>query len=55
MDPEPFRFHGGSLLRTERSGLGVEVDEAAVRAADARGHAWRNPVRRHEDGSFAEW
>ncbi|MFI0905497.1 galactonate dehydratase [Streptomyces sioyaensis] len=55
VDPEPFRFHGGSLLRTDRPGLGVEVDEAAVRAADARGHAWRNPVWRHEDGAFAEW
>ncbi|MGW1943970.1 galactonate dehydratase [Streptomyces sp. NPDC001940] len=54
-DREPFRFVGGSLLRTERPGLGVDIDEAAVRAADARGHAWRNPVWRYEDGSFAEW
>ncbi|MER7199196.1 galactonate dehydratase [Streptomyces sp. CB01635] len=54
-DREPFRFVAGSLLRTERPGLGVDVDEAAVRAADAKGHAWRNPVWRHEDGSFAEW
>ncbi|MCX4645682.1 MULTISPECIES: galactonate dehydratase [unclassified Streptomyces] len=54
-DREPFRFVGGSLLRTERPGLGVDVDEAAVRAADAKGHAWRNPVWRYEDGSFAEW
>lgn len=54
-DPEPFRFVAGSLLRTERPGLGVDVDEAAVRAADAKGHAWRNPVWRYEDGSFAEW
>ncbi|MFB8267815.1 galactonate dehydratase [Streptomyces sp. NPDC055955] len=54
-DREPFRFDGGSLLRTERPGLGVDVDEAAVRAADAKGHAWRNPVWRYEDGSFAEW
>ncbi|MFJ9853980.1 galactonate dehydratase [Streptomyces sp. NPDC101150] len=55
VDPEPFRFHDGTLLRTDRPGLGVEVDEAAVRAADAKGHAWRNPVWRHEDGAFAEW
>ena len=27
----------------------------AVRAADKRGHAWRGPVWRHADGSFAEW
>lgn len=55
VDPEPFRFHRGSLLRTEHPGLGVEVDESAVRAADERGHAWRNPVWRYEDGAFAEW
>lgn len=54
-DPEPFRFDAGSLVRTERPGLGVDVDEAAVRAADKKGHTWRNPVWRHEDGSFAEW
>ncbi|MFE6807985.1 galactonate dehydratase [Streptomyces sp. NPDC057681] len=54
-DREPFRFVGGSLLRTERPGLGVDIDEAAVRAADTKGHSWRNPVWRYEDGSFAEW
>ncbi|MFE5026679.1 galactonate dehydratase [Streptomyces sp. NPDC056656] len=54
-DPEPFRFVAGSLLRTERPGLGVDIDEAAVRAADTKGHAWRNPVWRYDDGSFAEW
>ncbi|MFI6348792.1 galactonate dehydratase [Streptomyces sp. NPDC050560] len=54
-DREPFRFTGGTLRRTERPGLGVDVDEAAVRAADRAGHAWRNPVWRYQDGSFAEW
>ncbi|MVU78250.1 galactonate dehydratase [Nocardia sp. ET3-3] len=54
-DPEPFRFQEGHLVRTDRPGLGVEVDETAVRKADATGHAWRNPVWRHTDGSFAEW
>ncbi|WP_424213940.1 galactonate dehydratase [Streptomyces sp. BI20] len=55
VDKEPFAFHGGTLLRTDRPGLGVEVDEAAVRAADKVGHAWRNPIWRYADGSFAEW
>jgi len=36
-------------------GLGIEIDEARVRAAAAAPHRWRNPVWRHEDGSFAEW
>ncbi|MEQ8146043.1 galactonate dehydratase [Streptomyces sp. OP7] len=55
VDPEPFRFVAGNALRGDRPGLGVRVDEAAVRAADRAGHAWRNPVWRHADGSFAEW
>ena len=36
-------------------GLGIEVDEAAVREADKDRHRWRNPVWRLADGSFAEW
>ncbi|WP_066660191.1 MULTISPECIES: galactonate dehydratase [unclassified Sphingomonas] len=36
-------------------GLGVEVDEAAVRAAHADKVRWRNPIWRQADGSFAEW
>ena len=36
-------------------GLGVEIDEAAVREAHATPHRWRNPVWRTRDGSFAEW
>ncbi|MFI9600099.1 galactonate dehydratase [Streptomyces sp. NPDC052043] len=55
VDPEPFRFVDGHARRTDLPGLGVTVDEAAVRAADRHGHAWRNPVWRHPDGSFAEW
>jgi galactonate dehydratase len=55
VDPEPFRFVDGYAPRGAAPGLGVTVDEAAVRAADRVGHAWRNPVWRHPDGSFAEW
>jgi galactonate dehydratase len=45
----------GHLLIPEGPGLGVEIDEQAVRAADREHHRWRNPVWRHADGSFAEW
>ncbi|WP_062206541.1 galactonate dehydratase [Streptomyces sp. NBRC 109706] len=55
VDREPFRFVDGHAHRTELPGLGVVVDEAAVRAADLAGHGWRNPVWRHSDGGFAEW
>ncbi|WP_306316489.1 MULTISPECIES: galactonate dehydratase [unclassified Streptomyces] len=54
-DPEVFRFHEGHFARPTRPGLGVRVDERAVRAADASAKSWHNPVWRHPDGSFAEW
>jgi galactonate dehydratase len=55
MDTEPFRFVGGHAVRRGLPGLGVTIDEGAVRAADRKGHRWRNPVWRHDDGSLAEW
>ena len=55
VDTEPFRFVDGQAHRTDLPGLGIAVDENAVRAADRTGHTWRNPVWRHTDGSFAEW
>jgi len=55
VDKEPLRFVNGSIERLTGPGLGIEVDEKAVRAADARGHSWRTPVWRHGDGSRAEW
>lgn len=45
----------GYLALPEEPGLGVTIDEAAVRAAAKDGHRWRNPVWRHADGGFAEW
>lgn len=45
----------GSLPIPMGPGLGIEIDEAGVRAADKDRHGWRNPVWRHADGSFAEW
>ena len=55
LDTEPFRFVEGHAVRGGLPGLGVTVDEDAVRAADRAGHRWRNPVWRHHDGSLAEW
>jgi galactonate dehydratase len=45
----------GWLPIPEGPGLGVEIDEAAVREVHKDRHRWRNPIWRHADGSFAEW
>ena len=55
VDTVPLQFVDGHVERLTGPGLGIEVDEQVVRAADKRGHAWRGPVWRHPDGSFAEW
>jgi galactonate dehydratase len=55
VDPAVFRFRDGHIDRPTAPGLGIEVDEAAVRDAAERGHRWRSPVWRHGDGTFAEW
>jgi galactonate dehydratase len=55
VDPQVFTFVDGHIERPTGPGLGIEVDEAAVRAAASDGHSWRSPVLRHADGSFAEW
>jgi galactonate dehydratase len=54
-DEAALRPVDGSLPIPAAPGLGVDIDEAAVREAAKEGHAWRNPVWRHPDGSFAEW
>jgi galactonate dehydratase len=55
VDPKVFSFVDGHIERPAGPGLGIEVDEDAVRAAASEGHSWRSPVLRHSDGSFAEW
>ncbi|HEV7167988.1 MAG TPA: galactonate dehydratase [Micrococcaceae bacterium] len=55
LDKTPLKFVNGHIERLTGPGLGIEIDEQAVREADRRGHAWRSPVWRHDDGSYAEW
>ncbi|WP_276320648.1 enolase C-terminal domain-like protein, partial [Phytoactinopolyspora endophytica] len=55
LDPSVFRFVDGHVERPLGPGLGIRIDEDAVRQADKVGHRWRSPVWRHTDGSFAEW
>ncbi|MBX8799487.1 galactonate dehydratase [Pseudochrobactrum asaccharolyticum] len=52
---EVFDYKDGFVSIPQGPGLGVEVDEAYVIERAKTGHRWRNPVWRHEDGSFAEW
>lgn len=55
LDRSPLEFHAGHVELLTAPGLGIEVDEDAVRDADRRGHSWRTPRWRYPDGSFAEW
>ncbi len=45
----------GFLPIPDGPGLGVEINEDAVREAHKERHRWRNPIWRLKDGSFAEW
>lgn len=54
-DDGGFELENGYLKIPQRAGLGIEVDEDAVRRLAVVGHDWRAPVWRHEDGSIAEW
>jgi len=54
-DKEMLSPSDGYLTIPEGPGLGIEIDEEAVREAHKDRHRWRNPVWRHEDGSLAEW
>ncbi len=55
VDTAPLRFIDGYVERLTGPGLGIEVDDAAVRSADATRERWQTPTWRHADGSYAEW
>lgn len=54
-DATPLTPIEGALPVPTGLGLGIEIDEAAVRAAAATPHRWRNPIWRAGDGGLAEW
>jgi galactonate dehydratase len=54
-DPDVLSPIDGHLPIPQKPGLGITIDEAAVREANRDRHRWRNPIWRHADGSFAEW
>ncbi len=55
VNPEVFAITDGHVTRPTGPGLGIELNEAAVRKAAQTGHRWRSPAWRLPDGSLAEW
>lgn len=55
VDPAVFAYKNGFVEIPKGPGLGIEINEDAVRRAAETGHKWRAPIWRHEDGSIAEW
>ena len=54
-DRSPLTAVDGFLPIPTGPGLGVVIDEEAVRESHKERHRWRNPIWRQKDGSFAEW
>jgi galactonate dehydratase len=52
---EILAYHDGYVTIPDAPGLGLEINEDAVREASKRGHNWKNPLWPHADGSIAEW
>jgi galactonate dehydratase len=55
LNKDDFKVEGGFIKRSDKPGLGVEIDEYAVKEMAKVGHNWKNPVWRNMDGSFSEW
>lgn len=55
LDTAPFTYTDGYVDLPSKPGLGLSINEEAVREAAKRGHRWQNPVWRNEDGTIAEW
>ena len=55
IDTDVLRLRDGHVERLDAPGLGIDVDEKAVRAAAERGHRFRSPIWRGPDGAFTEW
>ncbi len=54
-DPDVFAYQDGYVAIPSGPGLGISINEEAVRQAAKIGHTWRNPVWRTSDGTLAEW
>jgi galactonate dehydratase len=54
-DPSVFEYQDGYVKIPRGPGLGVSINEEAVREAALKGHDWHNPVWRLDDGTVTEW
>jgi galactonate dehydratase len=54
-DPSVFEVSDGSVRTPSGPGLGVSINEEAVREASRELSSWRNPLWRNPDGSLTEW
>jgi galactonate dehydratase len=54
-EPTVIQFLDGNVAVPTGFGLGMQVNEAAIREAALRGHHWRAPQFRHQDGVMSEW
>lgn len=54
-NPEVFTITEGYVKRPELPGLGIKVNETKVREMAKKGHNWKNPIWRNDDGSITEW
>lgn len=55
MDRSVFDYQNGHVKIPQGPGLGIEINEDKVKEMAEKGHFWRNPVWRHQDGTVAEW
>jgi len=54
-DPSIYAYRDGFIEIPRGPGLGVEIDEEALRRAAQVPHNWKNPIWRNFDGTVAEW
>jgi galactonate dehydratase len=52
---EDFQIKSGFIYRTDKPGLGIEMNEAIILKMSKIQHNWSNPIWRNSDGSFTEW
>jgi len=54
-NPNVFKCKDGYIEILDKPGLGIEINEDKVREMAKKGHNWKNPIWRNEDGTIAEW